>query len=152
MQPQGAAYAVPCASSPTRPGVGRAHRLRDGSGEARGVLAALASTKAADKRATLLQLCDQWKALKSGDSGVVSGKGMQRDEMESAIGQLLQGRVLALDFGYTAYTINAYLRAGPLAAAVAQETKTIEMALPATSSETPSKLQRKGGRKKQKAA
>lgn len=64
-----AASAVPAASSPVRTGVrithpGVALRLTDGSGEARGVVAALAAVKGADKRATLLQLCDLWRGLK----------------------------------------------------------------------------------------
>lgn len=51
---------------------------------------------------------------------VASGKGMPKDQAERIIGQMLQGRFLALDFGYTAYAVTAYLKAGPNAAALQQ--------------------------------
>lgn len=34
---------------------------------------------------------------------MIAGKGMKRDDTESAMGQLLQGGVLALDFGCGTY-------------------------------------------------
>lgn len=36
---------------------------------------------------------------------VTSGKGWPKDEAERIIGAVLQGRFLALDFGYTAYAV-----------------------------------------------
>jgi len=50
----------------------------------------------------------------------VSGKGLSKDEAERIIGALLLDRILQLDFGYTSYTVNCYLKAGRNAAALQQ--------------------------------
>lgn len=51
---------------------------------------------------------------------VASGKGRPKEEAERIIGAMLQGRFLALDFGFTAYAVTSYLKAGPNAAALQQ--------------------------------
>jgi ATP-dependent DNA helicase Q1 len=49
-----------------------------------------------------------------------AAKAMSRDENELVVQQLLREGCLQLDFGFTAYATNVYMKAGPCATAVLQ--------------------------------
>ncbi|GAB4814163.1 hypothetical protein N2152v2_001209 [Parachlorella kessleri] len=72
-----------------------------------------------EKRATLVQLVDKWRSNKEGGHGAAA-KVLSRDENELVVQQLLLEGCLLLDFGFTAYATNVYLKLGPRAATVLQ--------------------------------
>ncbi|KAK9809014.1 hypothetical protein WJX72_007915 [[Myrmecia] bisecta] len=99
---------------------------KDVTGAAVAVVDALASLPTADKRATLLQLIDRWRASKV-PAEAKAAKAMSRDENERLIAQLVYEDYLQMDFGFTAYATNAYLKASPKAAQLTAGKKTVYM-------------------------
>lgn len=92
---------------------------RDISAAALAVVRTLAEWPSAEKRATLIQLIDKWRASKM-PADAKAGKAMSREENERVIGQLLYSGYLQFDFSYTAYATNAYLKASQRAASILQ--------------------------------
>lgn len=89
----------------------------DVSQAAREVLSILTSWPKPEKRATLVQLLDAWRSAKF-QCG--NGDRQQNDveHRERVIESLVLLRALKVDFGFTAYCTNVYLRCGSTAAAV----------------------------------
>lgn len=92
---------------------------RDVSAASLAVVRTLAEWPAAEKRATLIQLIDKWRASKMPTDAKL-GKGMSREDNERVIGQLLHEGYLQFDFSYTAYATNTYLKASQRAALILQ--------------------------------
>lgn len=65
-------------------------------------MALLRSIAAKEKRATLLQLCEQWKHRELG-----------KEDKERAVVQLLLDGVLQEEFAHTAFSTNSYITRGP---------------------------------------
>lgn len=78
------------------------------------VLATLTSWPKPEKRATLVQLIDGWRSGKHGNGA----KKLGVQGCEKVIEALVLLRALQVDFGFTAYCTNVYLRCGPTAGAV----------------------------------
>ena len=92
---------------------------RDISAAALAVVRTLAEWPSAEKRATLIQLIDRWRASKM-PADAKAGKAMSREDNERVIGQLLYSGYLQFDFSYTAYATNAYLKASQRASSILQ--------------------------------
>lgn len=92
---------------------------RDISAAALAVVRTLAEWPSAEKRATLIQLIDKWRASKM-PVDAKAGKAMSREDNERVIGQLLYSGYLQFDFSYTAYATNAYLKASQRASSILQ--------------------------------
>ena len=92
---------------------------RDISAAALAVVRTLAEWPSAEKRATLIQLIDKWRASKM-PADAKAGKAMSREDNERVIGQLLYSGYLQFDFSYTAYATNAYLKASQRASSILQ--------------------------------
>jgi ATP-dependent DNA helicase Q1 len=100
---------------------------------------------ATDKRATLTQLMDKWikmhqnRSNQSGDQGETSASAaaaaapkkfknkLSKDECERMAQVMVINDILRLDFGFTAYGTNVYLKLGPGATAVFEGRKKVEM-------------------------
>jgi ATP-dependent DNA helicase Q1 len=97
---------------------------------------------ATDKRATLTQLIDKWiKTHPCGGSGGGSGSGavaeetkinkkkdkLSKDECERMVEVMVLSDILRLDFGFTAYATNVYLKIGPAATSVVEGRRKVEM-------------------------
>lgn len=65
-------------------------------------MALLRALAGQEKRATLLQLCEQWK-----------DKAVRKEDKERAVVQLLLDGVLQEEFGHTAFATNSYITRGP---------------------------------------
>lgn len=63
----------------------------------------------AGKKATLNQLVDAWRSKKAG-AGQQYATAMSRDDNEWLVGQLMLSGLLQLEFGFTAYSTNTYLK------------------------------------------
>lgn len=98
---------------------GHAPERRDISAAALAVVRTLAEWPGAEKRATLIQLIDRWRASKMPADAKI-GKGMSREENERVIAQLLYDGYLQFDFSYTAYATNVYLKASQRASLILQ--------------------------------
>eukprot|EP00887_Chlorella_sp_A99_P002461 scaffold10.g2461.t1 len=98
---------------------GRGPPQKDVSEAARAALLTLRDWAGSEKRATLTQLVDKWRASK--DAAVAKAtKALSRDECELTVQALATEGCLRLDFGFTAYNTNTYLKlAAPSAAAAA---------------------------------
>ena len=92
---------------------------------AKGAIEMLKNWPGAEKRATLTQLLDKWRTSSHGGA---LAKRLGRDECERVIEALVSGDILRLDFGFTAYSTNVYLKIGPKAAAVVDGRQKIEIA------------------------
>ncbi|EIE26127.1 ATP-dependent DNA helicase [Coccomyxa subellipsoidea C-169] len=90
-------------------GSGAVAERRGVTDAAAAVARTLADWPAAEKRATLLQLIDRWRASKARYAKI--GKGMSRDDNERVIAQMVYDGYIQFDFGYTAYATNSYLKA-----------------------------------------
>jgi ATP-dependent DNA helicase Q1 len=100
-------------------GAGAALPARDVSDEVRSLLALLRAWPGADQRATLSQLLDKWKA---------GGKALGREECERVVQAAVEAGALRLDFGFTAYSTNVYLKAGAAAGAVEGGARRVQLA------------------------
>jgi hypothetical protein len=65
-------------------------------------VALLRGIAAKEKRATLLQLCEQWKH-----------RALGKEDKERAVVQLLLDGVLQEEFAHTAFSTNSYITRGP---------------------------------------
>ncbi|GAQ81432.1 Helicase conserved C-terminal domain containing protein [Klebsormidium nitens] len=77
-------------------------RKLDITDKAEALVALLRALAGKEKRATLLQLCEQWK-----------DKAVGKEDKERAVVQLLLDGVLAEEFGHTAFATNSYITRGP---------------------------------------
>ncbi|KAK9830588.1 hypothetical protein WJX81_002230 [Elliptochloris bilobata] len=98
---------------------------RDVTAAARDACAALAALPAAEKRATLAQLLKAWRSK----SGARAGRAESPDMCERIIAQLTHDGHLQLDFGFTAYATNCYLKCTPRASLLLQGQKEVWLEL-----------------------
>ena len=92
---------------------------RDISAAALAVVRTLSEWPSTEKRATLIQLINRWRASKM-PADAQAGKAMSREDNERVIGELLYSGYLHFDFSYTAYATNAYLKTSQRASSVLQ--------------------------------
>lgn len=79
---------------------------RDATQAAASVLKVLQTWPGAEKRATLVQLIDKWRASEKGGAA----KGVDKDEAERILEAMVAAGLVKLDFGFTAYSTNVYLK------------------------------------------
>lgn len=91
---------------------------------AKGALEVLKNWAGAEKRATLTQLVDKWR---TGPGGALA-KQLGREECERVVEGLVSADILRLDFGFTAYSTNVYLKVGPKANIVLEGRQKVEIA------------------------
>ncbi|KAL4440297.1 hypothetical protein ABPG75_003298 [Micractinium tetrahymenae] len=89
-------------------------QLKDVTEAAKGVVQTLQAWPGAEKRATLIQLVDKWRKESA------AAKALSRDENEAVVQQLAADGYLKLDFGFSAYATNAYLKASAQASLLLQ--------------------------------
>ncbi|DBA93778.1 hypothetical protein WJX82_009492 [Trebouxia sp. C0006] len=92
-------------------------RRQDMSVAAAAVVDTLQTLPAADKRLPLTQLVDAWRKSKVAGAAEAA-KAMSKEDSEQLLAQMVQTGILCIEFGYTAYATNAYLKCSSRAAQI----------------------------------
>ncbi|DBA90570.1 TPA: hypothetical protein ACH3X1_016763 [Trebouxia sp. C0004] len=90
-------------------------RRRDMSVAAAAVVDTLQTLPASDKRLPLTQLVDAWRRSQV-VGAAEAAKAMSKEDSEQLLAQMVQTGILCIEFGYTAYATNAYLKCSSRAA------------------------------------
>ncbi len=93
----------------------------DATAAAIAAVSALRAWPTAERRATLVQLLAKWRGP--------AAKALGREGLEATAGAMVAAQVLQIEVFFTAFSVNAYLAAGPHAAAL--EAGRLRVALPA---------------------